>query len=425
MNKETIIRILAEFSRVLLGVVFVFSGFVKAVDPIGWAIKIEEYLSSFGLGSLHFLSDLAAFNLAAIEFMLGVCLLCGVYRRYTTFLTLLMMAFMTPLTLYLALFNPVSDCGCFGDAIILTNWETFYKNVVLIAASFFVFIHNQKLKPLYTFKVYWFVALYAYLMCILFSFYNYNHLPVIDFRPYKVGANILDLMMIPESAPEDEYEYTFVYEKDGIRKEFTLDDYPQDDSAWTFVDSKTKLIKQGYIPPIEAFNIYDLQGEDVTDDLFANEEGLFLLIAAELEKASDKRVDDINYLYDYCLERNLPFFCVTGSSQEAIARWSDNTGAEYPFLLADKVLLKTIIRSNPGLVLLKGETILWKWHYNDMPEDEQLQEVYDHYLSQGEGEIKKEYSFLITNLLTFPLPLLLVWFYDYFRNRRKKEQEEQ
>lgn len=418
--KDTVIKILVECCRLLLGVVFIFSGFVKAVDPMGFAIKIGEYLSSFGLDKLQPFSVLLSFNLSAIEFALGVCMLLGVYRRYVSFLILLFMAFMTPLTLYLALFDPVSDCGCFGDALVISNWETFFKNIILSAAAVIAFIYNQRLLQGYTFKVYWFVALYAYLFGVGFGYYNYNHLPVLDFRPYKIGANIPSLMEIPAGAPEDEYKYTFIYEKDGVKKEFGLNDYPANDSTWTFVDSKTELVKQGYVPPVTAFNIYDGEGEDVTDEILNNPEPLLLLIAPKLEDADDEQMDEINGVYDYALEHQIPFYCVTGSSKEAIDTWSDNTGAEYPFRMADEVLLKTMIRSNPGLMLLKDGTILDKWHYNDIPAEEDVKAVMDSCLT-GTVTKTKEAPRLVTNLFTFTVPLLLVWVYDFLRFRRKRK----
>jgi uncharacterized membrane protein YphA (DoxX/SURF4 family) len=211
--KDTVIKVLAECCRLLLGIVFIFSGFVKAVDPMGGSIKITDYLVSFGLAKLQPFAVLLSFNLSALEFALGVCILLGIYRRYTSLLILVFMAFMTPLTLYLALFNPVSDCGCFGDALILTNWQTFYKNLILSSAAVVVFIYSQRLLRCYTYKAYWFVALFAYLCAIGFAYFNYYHLPVIDFRPYKVGANIPALMQIPDGAPVDEYKYTLIYEK--------------------------------------------------------------------------------------------------------------------------------------------------------------------------------------------------------------------
>ena len=422
VDKGGALKILAELCRLLIGVVFIFSGFVKAVDPVGGAIKIGEYLASFGLDMLQPFTVLLSFNLSAIEFALGVCMLLGVYRRYVSFLVLAFMAFMTPLTLYLALFDPVSDCGCFGDALVISNWETFFKNIVLSLAAIVTFIYNQRLFQCFTFRVYWFVALYAYLFGVGFAYYNYNHLPVIDFRPYKVGANIPELMEIPEGAPQDEYKYTFVYEKDGVKKEFSLEDYPANDSSWTFVDSKTELVKKGYQPPVAAFNIYNGEGDDVTEEIIGNPGPVLLLVAPKLEEADDEQMDEINGVYDYALEHDIPFYCVTGSSPEAIDAWSDNTGAEYPFRMADEVLLKTIIRSNPGLVLLKGGTILGKWHYNDIPAEEDVKAVMDRCLD-GSKIKSKEDGGLATNLLTFTVPLLLVWMYDLLRFRRKRKEK--
>ena len=322
-QKDLLLKIGVECCRILLGVVFIFSGFVKAVDPMGGAIKIAEYLNSFGLEALQWTSVPLSFNLSAIEFALGVCMLLGVYRRYTTFLVLVFMAIMTPLTLYLALFNPVSDCGCFGDALVISNWETFAKNIVLLLASIVALKYNQRITNGYTYHVYWFVALYAYLFGIGFAWYNYNHLPIIDFRPYKIGAHLPTLMEIPEDAPADEYEYLFVYEKAGKQQTFTLEDYPANDSSWTFVESKTLLKKQGYRPVIESFYLFDGNGDDVAESLLSDTNQVFLLIAPRLEKAEDEEMDRVNSLYDYAQSRQLPFYGVTGSSEEAIEAWRD------------------------------------------------------------------------------------------------------
>lgn len=423
MNKESVIKIWVELSRLLIGVVFIFSGFVKAVDPMGGAIKISEYLTSFGLDKLEPLSVLFSFNLSAIEFTLGVCMLLGAYRRYSSFWVLFFMSFMTLLTFYLALFNPVSDCGCFGDALVISNWETFFKNVVLLIASVVTFKYNQRLYPFYTYRVYWFIALYAYLLCFAFALYNYNHLPIIDFRPYKIGANIPKMMEIPEGAPADEYRYTLVYEKDGVKKEFSLEDYPENDSSWTFVETKAELIKKGYQPLILDFNLYNTEGKEVTDDIIHNPGLVFLLISPDLKEADDDRIDAMGDVYDYALENDLLFYCVTGSSAEAIAYWKDHTGAEYPYLLADEVLLKTIIRSNPGLILLQGGTILEKWHYNNLPDEDTIKGEMARCLD--ENYIKsKEDGLLVTNLLTFAVPLLLVWLYDLIRYKRRRKEEE-
>jgi uncharacterized membrane protein YphA (DoxX/SURF4 family) len=421
--KERIIKIVAEACRLLVGCVFVFSGFVKAIDPTGFAIKIGDYLTAFGLQHFKPLALLGSINLSAVEFTLGICILLGVYRRYMSILVLLVLLVMTPLTLYLALFNPVSDCGCFGDAVILSNWATFWKNIVLLAAAVFLLVHNQKLYQCFTFSVYWFVVLFVYVYSVGFSWWNYNHLPLIDFRPYKIGANIPEQMTIPGDAAHEEYESVFIYEKDGVKKEFTLENYPADDSTWTFVDARTKLAAGGVKPRIEAFNVYDDDNRDVSDIILYNEGPILLLIAHKLEEASDERIDEINNLYDYALEHGIPFYCITGSAQEYIQAWIDITGAEYPFLFADDVLLKTIIRSNPGLVLIKNGTVLKKWHYNDIPEEEDIAKVLNGYLEEKQANDEGN-RWIYINLSGFTVPLLLVWVYDYLHFRRRKKAED-
>lgn len=412
-------KVIAEICRVLIGVVFIFSGTVKAVDPVGGAIKFEDYFTAFGLDVLLPFALMFSFCLAAIEFTLGVCMLLGVYRRYVSFLVLLFMAFMTPLTLYLAIANPVSDCGCFGDALVITNWETFYKNVVLLAASILVFIWNQRLLQIYTFRAYWFVALYSYTFCIAFAYANYKKLPIVDFRPYKVGANIPELMTIPDDAPQAEYSYSFIYEKDGVQKEFTLDNYPANDTTWTFVDQKSKLLKPGYEPPVKGFTIYNSADNDITDQVLHDSKGVFLLIAPKLENASDSHLEEINSVYDFAHEYGYPFYCLTASPPKAIQEWSDNTGAEYPFCFTDETILKTIVRSNPGLVFIKDGTILAKWSHYQIPEEEEIKAVIDGYLAAPVVK-KQEDGRIMTNLLSFTLPLLFVWFYDFFHHRRRK-----
>ncbi|MDR1258119.1 MAG: DoxX family protein [Tannerellaceae bacterium] len=424
-HKEKAVKTLAEICRLIVGAVFVFSGFVKAVDPMGFEIKIAEYLSAWGAEGFRTLSGLAAFNLIAVEFTLGVAMLLGVYRRYTSLLSLGLMALMTPLTLYLAIFNPVTDCGCFGDAIVISNWETFFKNVVLLAAAWFVYAHHSSILPFFSTRVRWFVPLFAYTSALFFSYWNYSHLPMIDFRPYKAGVNIPSQMSIPQGAPEDEYRYSFVYEKDGRRETFTLDDYPAGDSAWTFVESRTELVKKGYTPPIAAFNIFDAEGNDVAEQILAYGGDAFLLIAADIDYASDKRAGDISSLYDYARQHGIPFYCITGSSAESVDGWTARTGAEYPFLSADETLLKTIIRSNPGLVWLgDGGTIRQKWHYNDMPEEEEI----DRLLSDDAGQAdvnRLRKAWMRTDIYAFILPLLLVWAYDFMRFRRRKRLPQQ
>ena len=416
--KENFLFGLVMTCRLLLGFVFLFSGTMKAIDPAGGAIKVEEYFTAFGFPDMQWLALPFSINLATVEFTLGVCMILGVYRKYSSLFTLLMMLFMTPLTLYLALKNPVADCGCFGEAIILTNWQTFYKNIVLLAASIVAFLYHKRTTAFYSYKVYWFVAVYAYLFCIGFSIYNYRHLPIIDFRPFKVGTNIAEGMAIPEDALQDEYTYSFVYEKDGKEQTFTLDDAPSADSTWTFVRSESKLVSKGYQPLISDFVVLSFDGEDMTESLLNDTTGLFLLISPKLEEASDRHIDEINTTFDYAQEKKMLFYCLTGSEEAEIKQWVDYTGAEYPFLFCDAVTLKTMIRSNPGLMLLKEGTILAKWHNNDIPEEQQIDKITTNLLLKPIED--KKGRRILTNVLTFAVPLSLVWLFDFWRTRKKK-----
>ncbi|MDR0700678.1 MAG: DoxX family protein [Tannerella sp.] len=413
-------KIITEICRVALGVTFIFSGTAKAIDPVGGGLKMEDYFGAFGLTTLNPLATFISINLSAFEFMLGLCILMAVYRKLTTICVLAFMSFMTLLTLYLAIFNPVHDCGCFGDAFILTNWQTFFKNFfILLPASIVTYLYHDRMTPAYTCKVYWFVVLFAYVFPVWFSYYNYNHLPVKDFRPYKIGANIPALMSFPEDAQQDEYLY--IYEKDGEKKSFTPETAPAGDSTWVFVEAK--LVKPGYVPPVASFELYDAAGDNIAEEILSAENGVFLLISPKIENASDKKIDEINYIYDYAQEHHLLFYCVTASAKEDIDTWINNTGAEYPFLEADDVTLKTIIRSNPGLVLMKSGTILSKWHYLDIPPEDEANDVIERILRYPDEDAGKENSPWLWIIACFTLPLLLVWIYDCVRNRKKSEEK--
>jgi hypothetical protein len=419
MKRETVTKSAAEFSRVLIGLTFMFSGIVKSIDPVGFAIKIGEYLSVFGMGSVEWLATFFAFNLSAVEFVLGVCLLLAVYRKFVTFCVLVFMSIMTPFTLYLAIFNPVADCGCFGDALIITNWETFFKNIILLAAAVTVFKYHRRLTSFFSPKAYLVVLLFVYISAIGFNALNFCHLPLIDFRPYKVGRNILKLMEIPPDAPRDEYR--FIYEKDGVQKSFDLASAPSGDSTWLFIDAQ--LISAGFMPAVSSFELYDENDENMADQLLTRKDPVFLLIAPHLESASEANIESINNVYDYARENRYLFYGVTNAGEPEIAEWRRNTGALYPFLTADDVLLKTIIRSSPGLVLLKGGTILSKWHHNDIPSEQHLRAEIEVLLTKTPSEIafwekSKKNQTIYRVVLIFFIPLLLLWVYDFLRNRR-------
>lgn len=370
---HSIIGLWTNACRFFLAIVFIFSGFVKAVDPLGTQYKIQDYLEAFGWTSLvpAFFPFLASVLQAMIEFCLGVYLLFGIRRRTTPLFMLLIMGVMTPLTLWLAIDNPISDCGCFGDAVVLTNWQTFWKNCFLLLAAVSVFKWRNCITPLITKRFDWLVVLYTFLYILGMTLYCYRELPVFDFRPYHIGADIRKGMEIPEGAQPTVYETRFILKKDGVEKEFSLENYP--DSTWTFVDSKTVVKKQGYEPPIHDFSIIRQEdGEDITEEVLNDEDYTFLLVAHQLNQADDSTIDLINELYDYSVENDYKFYCLTSSTDEDIEDWQERTGAEYPFCLMDNITLKTMIRSNPGLMLLKNGVVINKWSVNSLPDEYML-----------------------------------------------------
>ena len=360
--------------RILLAVTFIFSGLVKLVDPHGTQYKIEDYLQAFGMDGWvpSFMPLWISVLMSVFEFCIGVYMFFGIRRRMTSWFYLLFLSVMTPLTLYLAMADPVSDCGCFGDAVELTNWQTFGKNVVLLMMAVIVFRYPRLMPRFVSERNQWTISLYSIFFGLILSGFCLYYLPVFDFRPYHIGANIPEGMQVPEGAEEPEYRTTFILEKNGTKKEFTVEDYPED-TAWHFVDSKTELVKEGYVPPVHDFSVTTWpEGEDETESILTDSGYTFLLVAPYLEQADDSNIDRINEIYDYCQEHGYSFYCLTASGDEAIRRWQDLEGADYPFGNTDGITLKTIVRSNPGLILLKGGTVYNKWSHNNLPDEDEL-----------------------------------------------------
>lgn len=416
---------LVNACRFLLGATFVFSGFVKAIDPIGTQYKLQDYISAVGMGGIvpDIVTLLASVALSALEFSLGVFVLFAIRRHLVSKILVAFMAVMTLITVWIALFNPVKDCGCFGEALRLTNVQTLLKNIVLLAASVVVAWRPLRMYRFLSRSTQWIAINYTILFVLLLSAHCLYHLPLIDFRPYHIGMNIKKGMEIPAGAPQPEFETTFILQKNGVKKEFTLDNYP--DSSWQFVDSKTVQTKEGYVPPIHDFSIQNADGDDITDSVLTAKGYIFLLVSPHLEQADDSNFGDIDLLYEYCQERKIPFYCLTASTKKDIDHWGDITGAEYPFCFTDETTLKTIIRSNPGLLLLKDGTIIRKWSHNDLPSSSSLNAPLSK-LSIGAMPSTSLGETIMKVMLLFFVPLILLVFADrtwawtrYLRRKRK------
>ncbi len=403
--KSTRIIIINLF-RIVLGLTFILSGFVKAIDPLGTQYKIEDYLGVLSLGGMlpDFVTLGTSVAISAIEFTLGVLLLFAISRRVISKVTLVFMTIMTLITAWLYIANPISDCGCFGDAIHLTNGETLLKNIIMLVMTAVVVYKPRDMIRTLSNGNSTIVINYSVLFILLYAAYSLYMLPQFDFRPYHIGANIEEGMKIPEGAPQPEFETTFMMKKDGQTKEFTLENYP--DSTWEFVDSKTIMVKEGFVPPIHDFSILSLSGDDLTEDILQQKGYTFLLIAPYLEKADDSNFGPIDQIYEYAEEYGYKFYCLTASGKQAIAHWQDMTGAEYPFYNTDAVTLKTIIRSNPGMLLLKDGTVIQKWSHNELPNDSELYAPLDQ-LTIGTQKATSDTRMILKLLLLFILPLIV------------------
>ena len=363
-NNKKALHITGSIARTLLALTFLFSGFVKAVDPLGTVYKIQDYLHE-GFGGVFQwaipAAGVAAVCLIALEWLLGIAMLLNVRTQWTSWITLLFYCIMTPLTLYIAIANPVSDCGCFGDALVITNWQTFWKNIILLLLSICLVICRKAIPELFSWWMEIIITLAALGSVAGIMGYSYTHLPQIDFRPYKVGNHIPTLMEIPDDAEVDQYEITLIYAKDGKEQTFTLENYPKGDPEWTFVDQKSVLIKKGYVPPIHDFEIETLEGDYITQDILESEEPIALVVMYDLTKTDTTQLEKLMHM----IHEYPRVYFLTASGEEEIFAFAEELGWDEEttystFCFTDPITLKTIVRANPGVIVVQNGTSIDK-----------------------------------------------------------------
>lgn len=360
-------QLLYHIARLIVGLVFVFSGFVKGVDPLGFTYKIGDYLAAFHMSWLQPLAGTTAMFFILAEFTIGLSLIFRVRIRETMLSALAFILFFTVLTLIIAFTNPVSDCGCFGDAVILSNWQTFYKNLVLLLLIVYIvwFQSSSRERTGYTGEWCW-VGLFACIM-LFTSIYCRRHLPVFDFRPYSVGTYIPDKMKLPDGVVPIETRTLLYYEKDGEVQEFTSENFPWQDSTWVWKETRTVVLKENKAE-IHDFVLTDVETcNDITDSLLYKTETAFLMVAYDLEKAKKRQLVRANALADWCKEHGYPFYLLTSTGPTEIQKFKDKLGLNYAFANADEIMLKTTVRACPGVMVLHQGTIIDKWHGNDQP----------------------------------------------------------
>ena len=369
--KSQLLTVAVNVCRLLLAATFIFSGFVKANDPLGTVYKLEDYVHAMAWFTLPdtFLLGCAVI-LALFEFTLGVYLLFGMKRKATSAITLAFMVVMTLLTVYIAIANPVEDCGCFGDVLILSNGATLAKNIVLLGAAVLVSRYYQLQKDFLGSTAKWLIAFVSLCLIIVYAVYCIVCLPVLDFRPYKVGTNLREAV----TSNQQKFDVKIVYEKDGQTMELSAED-EDPDSTWTYVETRRTPIETQHLATAD-FYVADADGEDVTEEILLADGYTLLLIIPDLMNADEGCVDKVNEVYDYAQEKGWGFYCLTSSEdQRAQTYWNDHTGAEYMYYIAEERMLKTVVRGQPGLVLLQDGVIVKKWGNYNLPDDAELEEV--------------------------------------------------
>jgi len=359
-------KLLRAVSRLIIGLTFIFSGFVKIIDPVGAGLIVGEYFKIIGIDSLPLLYQIIGMALSGAELLLGISVLLGLRMKVSCKLALGFVSVFTLITLFLAIFNPIQECGCFGEALKLTNWQTFDKNIVLFVFALILYFQRNNFIPIAPKS--WergFVGVYA-LLIILLSIYSYRHLPLIDFMEYKVGTDIHEKLSMAENISEPTFGTTLIYKKNGKVKTFLIDELP--DSTWTFVDSKTKQVSSKALPAAINFAVSDREGNYVTDSLLSIEGKLFITSIPYFDRLSGPDLDKLRLINEKFKEKKINHIILTGSSFWLIDSLNRDS-LDIEFFYADHKTLLAMNRSNGGLIYLNNATVTAKWSINGMPVD--------------------------------------------------------
>ena len=383
-------RLLTVLMRITVGGVFIFSGFTKGVDPWGTYYKITDYLNAMGLEGWAGTALFLAVALAALEFMLGVALAVGAYRRSAPWLALLAMLVMTPLTLWLAVTGAVPDCGCFGDALHMSNWATFGKNILLLLGIIYLLFFNTTVRGVYGPAVQWMVMALSFAFVMAVAYFGYFTQPLIDYRPYPIGTRLVNTTSISDS-DEGEDDFIFIYSRDGKEQEFTIDSLPDEEDGWEYVTRyharrpRGKVIMQTGNSE-DGIAILDSEGNDVTIDVLADSRNTLLLLFPDLASVGVVNSFALNELNDAAQVTDVDVIGLTPATAEQIEQWQDISMASYPIYNMDDSELKMIARGNPAVVYLEDGVISWKRTLGSLDSvtmPDHLGELADDYDSDG------------------------------------------
>lgn len=423
--------LLTMLMRLTVGGVFIFSGFTKAIDPWGTGYKITDYLNTLGMTEWAGTALFIAVALAAIEFVLGVVIAVGAYRRGGPVLALVLMIIMTPLTLWLAVTGAVPDCGCFGDALHLSNWATFGKNVLLLLGIIYLLALNKSLRGVYGPAVQWVILALSFALMMAVAYYGYFVQPLIDYRPYPEGTRLVSSTV--EDNDESEDDFIFIYSKNGEEHEFTIDSLPDEEDGWEYVTRyharrpQTRVIMQ-HGNAGDGIAIADSDGNDVTLDLLGDSHRTLLLLFPDLPQVGVVNSFTLNDLNDAALVAQTDVIGLTPATDGEIEHWKDISMASYPIYHMDDSELKMIARGNPAVVYLEDGVIKWKRTLSSLDGEEQTMEI-------SEMGSTFDADSTLTNLtLTYLAAMLalliinrthLMVRYFYYKRNKKKSQNQQ
>ncbi|MBU2920008.1 DoxX family membrane protein [Winogradskyella psychrotolerans] len=358
-------KYIINLSRIFTGILFIISGFIKLNDPLGFSYKLEEYFGSDVL-NIEFLIPYAlgiSVIVVVFEVVLGVFLLIGYKPKFTVWSLLLMIIFFTFLTFYSAYFDKVKDCGCFGDALKLTPWESFTKDVILLVLVLILFVGIKHIKPIFTKLPTTIIALLSFVLSLWFGYHVLMHLPSIDFRAYAIGKNLPEQMVTPEGAPKAITEYTWTFNVNGEEQQFvTNGSYPKVDGEYVGVE--TKVIDEGYVPPIQDLSI-ESDDEDLTQ-YFLEKEKLIMITMYNVTKGEAEGVAKLKSFTDEAMKKGYTVIGLTSSGSADKAQLKKDYNLNFEFYLCDEKVVKTIVRANPGVIILNSGTVVNKAHWNDI-----------------------------------------------------------
>ena len=371
-------KIITNICRVLTGVLFIISGLIKANDALGFSYKLDEYFTVFNTQWMIPGSLLMAMFICVLEVGLGVALLVGYKMVKVSWMLLLLIIFFTFLTFYSAYFDVVKDCGCFGDALHLKPWESFGKDIALLILILVIFIQRKNIQPISSEKIAGYLTYAGFIFTAWFTWHSYAHLPYKDFRPFAIGKDINVGMKLPPGAKTDSVAMVFIYQKDGKNIELGMDQLGQIDSTYKFIDRKDKVIREGDHAPIHDFAFKDATDHDFTQLFLNRDDYVFVLVAYDLHKSNIKAQSKINDFVALCQQKSVEFVGLTATPANETDQFRHEHQSMFQYYFCDATTLKTIVRSNPGLVLLKKGVVIDMWHYNDFPTFDEVNSKYFH-----------------------------------------------